>query len=215
MDHNRPNSEVLKFLMQRAGLFSYRALSRKAGISNWQIQQLRSGKLSQMRLTPLLQVCQALNITLADLFNAFRLPEPFSTSILTDSCPNQALQLEYQRLQAEHEQQHVILRQTFQREALSILESWLLYWPTAAKAAQDNPQMLAKQLLPLVRPLETLLAQWDVKSIAAVGSEVTFDPHLHQLIEGQAQTGDRVQIRYPGYWHRDALLLRAKVSAIR
>jgi molecular chaperone GrpE (heat shock protein) len=70
------------------------------------------------------------------------------------------------------------------------------------------------RLLPLVRPVEQLLQQWGVEAIASVGSELAYDPHLHQLMEGTAQPGELVRVRYTGYRIGEKLLYRAKVSPI-
>lgn len=125
------------------------------------------------------------------------------------------LKREYQRLLVQLEQQRQTLWQEFQQSSLGVLESWLLQWPTAAQKAQENPQLAAVRLLPLLRPMEQLLQQWGVEAIAPVGSELPYDPLLHQLMEGTAQPGEIVKIRYTGYLQGDKLLYRAKVSLVR
>jgi molecular chaperone GrpE (heat shock protein) len=74
--------------------------------------------------------------------------------------------------------------------------------------------LAAVKLLPLVRPIEQLLQKWEVEEIAPVGAEVAYDPQLHQLLEGTAQPGEKVKVRYTGYHQGDKLLYRAKVSPI-
>jgi hypothetical protein len=106
------------------------------------------------------------------------------------------------------------LQQEFQQASLQILESWLVQYPTAAHAAQQNSDMPAIRLLPLMRPVEQLIKSWGVEAIAPVGSEHPYDPHLHQLMEGTAEVGDRVKIRYAGYRQGEKLLHRAKVSPV-
>jgi molecular chaperone GrpE (heat shock protein) len=127
--------------------------------------------------------------------------------------------LEYQRLQEQLLQQRQSLWEEFQQTTLQALESFLLQWPTAAYAAQNNPQAPAIRLLPLLRPVEQLLASWNVQPIGAVGIEVPYDPQLHQL-EPTAPSdnsltltvGMPVKIRYVGYRQGDRLLYRARVS---
>ena len=104
--------------------------------------------------------------------------------------------------------------QEFQQSSLQVIESWLLQCPTAAYAAQQNQQLPAVRLLPLVRPLEQLLQEWGVEAIASVGAEIPYDPHLHQLMEGTAQPGEAVRVRYIGYRQSEKLLYRAKVSPV-
>ena len=124
------------------------------------------------------------------------------------------LQQEYQRLQQQLEQQRETLMQEFQQSSLQVLESWLVQWPTAAYAAQQNEQLPAVRLLPLIRPVESLLQQWGVEAIAPVGAEVPYDPQHQQLMSGSAQPGDKVRVRYTGYRQGDKLLYRAKVSPV-
>ncbi len=125
-----------------------------------------------------------------------------------------ALRQEYQRLQTQMQQQRETLMQEFQQSSLQVLESLLLQLPTAAFAAQQNDQLPAVRLLPLLRPLEQLIQTWGVEAIAAVGAEIPYNPQWHQLMEGTAQPGDRVKVRYTGYRQGEKLLYRAKVSSL-
>lgn len=203
----------LQCLMQVVGIHSLRGLSKASGVSRWQLEQLRKGQIGQMRMEILVKISEALQISLTELIRQFSdLPiGSFSASPM----PNvQQLQQEYQRLQVQLTQQHEQLQQEFQQASLQILESWLLQFPTAAYAAQQNPQVPATRLLPLMRPIEQLLTQWGVEMLEPVGSEILYDPQQHQLMEGSAQPGDRVKVRYTGYRQGDKLLYRAKVSPI-
>lgn len=218
----------LQHLMQQVEISSFRALSRQAGVSDWQVKQLRQGRAAHMRLEPLLKLSQALGITLATLLEAFGSPKGAHKTAIASTRQDArqdwqakeaadkiaALQQEYQRLQAQLAQQEVSLQDKFQQDTLQALESWLLQWPTAAYAVQQNPQIPASRLLPLSRPMENLLDSWEVRAIAPVGSEVPYDPQRHQLIEGDAQPGELVRIRYTGYFYREKLLYRAKVSPV-
>jgi molecular chaperone GrpE (heat shock protein) len=69
-------------------------------------------------------------------------------------------------------------------------------------------------LVKLVYPLENLLKQWQIEPISFVGAEIPFDPQLHQLLEGNADSGDLVKVRYVGYRQGEKLLYRAKVSLL-
>lgn len=198
----------LRLLLDKANISSARALARHANVSDWQVSQLSQGKAAQIRLEVLYKLSQALQISLADLLATFSaLPALTFQKVESDS-----LRLEYQRLQVQLEQQQDLLYQEFQRSTLRSLESWLLQFPTLAYAAQQNPQFPAKSFLPFMRPLEQLLQSWGVEAIAPVGSELPYDPHLHQLMEGTAAPGERVKVRYTGYCQGEKLLYRAKVS---
>jgi molecular chaperone GrpE (heat shock protein) len=97
---------------------------------------------------------------------------------------------------------------------LQVLESFLIYWPTAADKAKQNPDLPAVRLLPLVKPVEKLLQQWGVEAIASVGEELPYDPQWHRLKEGTAEPGDPVQVSNVGYRIGDKLLHRATVMPI-
>ncbi|HEY9631964.1 MAG TPA: helix-turn-helix domain-containing protein [Coleofasciculaceae cyanobacterium] len=207
-------TQLLQPLMQRLGFSSYKQLSRSAGISEKQLRRLRSGEISQLRVETLLKLSQALQMSVSELLTTFSSDSTLLTSPVDEgeALSLEALRQEYQRLQQQLENQRETLMQEFQQSSLQVLESWLVQWPTAAYAAQQNQQLPAARLLPLVRPVEQLLQEWGVEAIASVGSELPYDPQSHQLMEGTAQPGDLVKVRYTGYRLQGKLLYRAKVS---
>ncbi len=198
--------------MHQVGISSFKALSREAGVSERQVKHLRLGEVSQMRVETLFKISQVLQVSVSELLTIFGKMKGLETG----NAPKveEALKQEYQVLLAQMEQQRETLLLEFQHSSLQILESFLVYWPTAANKAKENPQMAAVQLLPLVRPVEKLLAAWGVEAIASVGAELPYDQKLHQLIEGTAQPGEMVKVRNIGYRQGEKLLHRAKVSAI-
>jgi molecular chaperone GrpE (heat shock protein) len=202
-------SAQLRQLMAAANLTSFRALAVKAGVSLWAINQVRAGRIAALRLGIVGQLSQALGLEVADLVAQF---SPAGAPRSSQAAQLVALQAEYSRLQAQLAAQRSQMHAEFQAAALVTLEGWLLQWPTAAYAAQQNPTAPAVRLVPLAQPVEQLLQSWDVRAIAPVGSTVPYDPTLHQLMGGTAQPGDRVRVRYSGYWHGDRLLHRARVS---
>ena len=199
----------LQRLIQQVGLSSDRELSQKAGVSELQLSRLRRGLALQTRADILLKISQALQISLNELLAALA-PD----YVELESPAPTAIEQEYQRLQSTIEQQRSSLMQEFQLSSLQILESWMLQWPTAASKAQENHHLPAVKLLPLMRPVEKLLQEWGVEAIAPVGAELPYNPQQHQLIEGTAQLGEPVKVRYTGYRQGDKLLYRAKVSPI-
>ena len=216
MNNSPDYTASLQGLMQRLGISSFKALVRSSGVSERQLMRLRRGEVIQMRVDVLIKLSQALQVPLTELVATFSVvargenaaPPQESKQAYVD------LKQEYERLQVQLEQQRQALWQEFQQSSLQVLESWLLQWPTAAYKAQENPQLPAVRLLPLLRPMEQMLQQWGVEAIAPVGAELPYDPYLHQLLEGTAQPGERVKIRYTGYRQGDKLLYRAKVSPI-
>lgn len=202
-------SDRLRQLMQQVELASFKALSTQAGISVSQVRQLRRGKVERMRVDSVLKLSQALRVPIAQLLTTFGAPDLSSTPPALA-----ALQQEYDRLHAQLATQRHVLQQEFQQSALQTLESLLVQLPTAAYAAQQNPQLAAVKLLPLLRPIDQLLQQWGVEPIAPVGTELPYDPSQHQLMEGTAQPNQPVKVRYTGYRHGEKLLYRAKVSPL-
>jgi molecular chaperone GrpE (heat shock protein)/DNA-binding Xre family transcriptional regulator len=217
-------SPRLQALMQRVGIPSYRALSKESGVSRTTITTLRQGRLARLRVDTLLKLSNSLEVSLPVLIQQFTpdlagpgdaigaSPPPPAASAPQESAQIKALQQEYERLQRRMERQQVEVRQAVQQDAIALIEPWLLQWPTAVNAVQQNDTLPASRLLPLVKPLEKLLQSWDITPIGAVGEEVTYDPQLHQPMSGAPQPGDRVKIRYVGYRQGDKLLHRAKVS---
>ncbi len=215
-------TEKLQNLMQRVNIPSFKALSRDAGVSERQILRLRQGKIIQMRVDVLLKLCQVFQISLSELIETFspgKTQQGLNFPVTVTAVPSQpeieALKIEYQRSQLQLAQQREILKQEFQQSSLQLLESLLLQWPTAAQKAQENPQLAAIKIVPLVqKPLERLLQEWGIQAIAPVGAEVPYNPQMHQLIEGTAQPGETVRVRYTGYLQGEKLLYRAKVSPV-
>ncbi len=192
-------TQTLKVLMQSAEIASYRRLAEKAGVSRWQIQQLSKGHIQTMRLAPLTQIAAALRISFLELCDCFGLAQ---------------LELGQSEAAIASADQSASAGEKLQASALQTLESWLVQWPTIAKRAKDRPDLVAAKILPFIRPVEQLMREWDVEPIAAVDSQVAFDPTWHQLSAGHADPGDLVRVTHTGITHRGALLHRAKVKPI-
>lgn len=177
---------------------------------------MRTGPLSNLRWGVLCQLSQALKLSPSQLIAALdREPNPSAVQPdLSELGDGESLKQEYQRLHAQLNQQSSQLRQEFQRESLEQLESFLRFWYTAAAKVQQNPQLPAKNILPLIRPLEQLLEDWGLVPIGDVDAIVPYNPQQHQLKQGQAKPGDRVRITHRGYYHGNCLLWRAQVAPL-
>ena len=206
---DRDLTHQLQQLMQQVGISSFNELSKQAGVSKRQLKHLRLGEVSQMRVETLVKISSLLQVSVIELLKTFS-----EVEIAEETDAQTAWKQEYERLQEQLRQQRESLMQEFQQTSLQVLESWLLQWPTAANAAKDNAQLPAVRLLPLVRPVEQLVQQWGVEAIASVGEEIPYNPQYHQLMEGSAQPGEQVRVRYTGYRQGKKLLFRAKVSPL-
>lgn len=211
-------TQKLQDLMQKVGISSFKALSRTSGVSERQILRLRQLGVEQMRVDVLLKLSQALEVSLSELVAIFSQVDLVRDEVIpTQELSQQIADLkkEYERVQQQLQQQRQVVLQEFQQSSLQLLESLLLQFPTAAHKARENPQLPAVNIIPLIqKPLERLLQQWGVEAIAPVGAQLPYDPQMHQLMEGNVQPGERVKIRYIGYYQGDKLLYRAKVSPI-
>jgi molecular chaperone GrpE (heat shock protein)/DNA-binding Xre family transcriptional regulator len=214
-------SESLKASMNAVGIQSVRGLAQQSGVSRRQIERLRQGEVQRLSVENAMRLATTLNLTLMDFLGVFDPSAPDASRLAPDEpclvqpqvAQSMALMADYQRLEQELEQQRSHLQAIFQSEALNILESLLLQWPTAAHAAQQNPTLPAVRLIPLLKPLEQLLQAWEIEAIATVGAIVPYDPTLHQWAGETAppEVQHPVQVSHVGYRQRERLLYRAKV----
>jgi DNA-binding Xre family transcriptional regulator/molecular chaperone GrpE (heat shock protein) len=198
----------LQELMHKVGINSFKELSRSTGTSAGTIAKIRSGQISTLRLQTIVKISGVLQISVLELIDLFS-----DRSILGSNYRSiEILQQEYQHLQQQFTQQRATLASEFQSQSLQTLESFLTYFPAAKYAAQNNPNFPASKILPLVQSIDRLISQWGVTIIGEIGTQLPYDSRWHQLIEGTAQTGDLVTVRYLGYRQDDKLIFRAKVS---
>lgn len=206
-------TEILRQYMQLADISSFQLLSERTGVSRRMIDTLRKGNAKTLKYVDLAKLAEVLQIELIELIAKFINPDLSSNDESTGSAIA-SLREEYQRLQQTLANQQQELRSQFERETIQQLESLLLQLPSAAYAAQNNPDMLAKNILPLLRPIDALLQKWGITAIGSVGEEVAYDPQRHQLMEGsdEIEEGSSVIIRYIGYIQGEKLLYRARVA---
>jgi DNA-binding Xre family transcriptional regulator len=207
--------QALKEQMHHVGIPSFRELAKQAQVSLWQVQQLRQNRVAEMRFGILLSLSQALGLTLNELLSFCENP-PLSEMKPGLETPSELeiLKQEYGHLQTQLQQQRQSLMQEFQRSSLDILEPWLRNWPKVVYTVNHiKTDLLAANILPLLAPLEELLAAWGVEEIGAINDRVPYDPRWHQLVEGHVQPGDLVQVNRSGYRQGEVLLHRAEVKA--
>jgi molecular chaperone GrpE (heat shock protein) len=199
----------LRQLMAAVAINNFTQLARMTGTSTHTIRKLRSGKLATLRWQALVNLSTGLQISVSTLLHLCG-----DRSISPAHQQLAALQQEYHHLHQQLQHQRETLQSEFQYQSLQTLESFLTYFPTARHAAINNPDFPASKLLPLVKSIEQLVSNWHVTAIGIVGESIDYDPQCHQLIDGIAQPGDPVTIRYVGYKQHDQLLFRAKVRAL-
>jgi transcriptional regulator with XRE-family HTH domain len=220
-------AQSLKDDMDAVGVASFKALALQSGVSRRQIEWLRRGQVSRLSVQSALKLATTLQLSLSELLHRFE--DNLSSSLesatlsatlsapLEDSAegsqPMTVPFADYQRLEQALAHQKAQLLENFQSEALNILESLLIQWPTAAHAAQKNPTLPAIRLIPLLKPLEQLFQTWDVEAIATVSEIIPYEPTLHQWSGETAPPAVQspVQVSHVGYRQRERLLYRAKV----
>ena len=212
----------LRQLMLQVNITSFASLYQLTGLPRYHIQRLRSGEVQALPVASLVTLSQVLQTSLPQLLEQFT-PPGFPTPYQPQPSQRRSsehleqeiltLKAEYQRLQVQLEEQQQDLEQSFHQVVLQTLEPLLLQWPTAAYAAQKNPQAPAVKILPLLRPLEQLLQSWGIEAIGTVGEETPYNPQWHQLLDGQTAAHNLVRVRYVGYRRGEQLLYRAKVSS--
>jgi molecular chaperone GrpE (heat shock protein) len=202
LDAKFPLSSVLQPLMEKVGLNSWTALSQAAGVSIKQLRRIRQGQIEDLKISTLLQLATALHISAPELLSTLaKLPDPVVE-----------LRQEYDRIKQKLEQQPQELKESFQRESLDQLESWLRYWPIAVAKVEQEANIKPGNLVKLVTPVERLVQSWGLEVIGKVGDRLPYDPQWHQLTQGTADPGTLVTVVAPGYRYQQKLLFRAEVS---
>lgn len=100
----------------------------------------------------------------------------------------------------------------WQQESFNLLQSLLVNYPTAKTMVKLKPDLPAKNLITLLKPLDQLLATWGIKSIGKPWERVAFNPQIHYSNENNLTADELVYIRFIGYRQGENILLRAKVS---
>ena len=204
-NNNQYISSLLKQKMKEVGIDNYRQLSEKAKVSERQLYRLQNGLISSISVGVLEKIALALNISVGKFID-----ELTGNQQEKEAKENVSIQLEKEQDSLSSQQQ----------EAIFILESLILQLPTIANAVEKNPQLPAKKLLPLLKPLDRLLDHWGIIVIGTIGEVVDFNPQEHELIDrietndGDNQDNFLVKVRYVGYRYQSKLLYRAKVSSV-
>lgn len=100
----------------------------------------------------------------------------------------------------------------WQQESFNLLQTLLANYPTAKSMIKLKPDLSAKNVINLLKPLDKLLAKWGIESIGKPWERVAFNPQIHYSNEENLTPNELVYIRFIGYSHGDNILLPAKVS---
>ncbi len=227
--------ELLRQRMNVAGINSWSALQKQAGISRRAMDQVRQGSLDTLKLSHLRGLATTLDWSLETFLSYFEHPETIASEsetsplIESSSSPNpddssypEATELELTdqnqlrqeclRLRDQLQRQRHTLTHEIQAQIFQQLQGLLTSYPSARHLAQTQPEIPAKNITALLAPLDTLLQSWGYIPIGSVWDSVAFDPKLHQPDQNDIQPGESVYIRFVGYRQGDHIRCPAKVS---
>jgi hypothetical protein len=112
------------------------------------------------------------------------------------------LRQECARLRQKLQHQSQKIRGDFQHNTFYQLETLLTNYPTVCKLVQEYPDLPAKNILPLFKPLDKILALWEYEAIGSPLAQVPYNPQLHQPDDRDITVGELVYIWFVGYQDR-------------
>ncbi|MEM9511656.1 MAG: hypothetical protein AAF978_03070 [Cyanobacteria bacterium P01_E01_bin.48] len=187
---------LLQTWRDRAGYTSWAAFARAAALSRYRLDLFRQARLERLTVKDLISACSALGVSPLEYLSATEAIDPAEASE-TEHSPTKDISVEDISV--------------WQRSALDCLEPLLRQYPTARYAAEHR-ELSARQVLPLLLPLERLLEAWNVEPLGCVGETAAFDPTQHELLsDADIATGEPIEIRYLGYRYCGAIWLKAQV----
>jgi molecular chaperone GrpE (heat shock protein) len=122
------------------------------------------------------------------------------------------LQQQCQRLRSELEEQSHQIDSELKHSTFEQIQSLLTNYPTAKVMVKVKPDLPAKNLISLLKPLDNLLAYWQIETIGKPWEKVPYNPKLHRADQPDIGEGELVYIRFVGYRQGDRILTPAKVS---
>lgn len=100
----------------------------------------------------------------------------------------------------------------WQKKSFELLQTLLANYPTAKVMVKLKPDFPAKNLIPLLAPLDKILKEWEIESIGKPWEKVSYNPLIHYSDEENLIADEKVYIRFVGYSQKGKILLPAKVN---
>ena len=116
------------------------------------------------------------------------------------------------RKNAQLDQEYQNLPSQIGEENFEQLQALLTNYPTAKMMIKFKPDLPAKNVISLLKPLDNFLSYWQISPIGQPWQKVKFDPQFHQPDSDDINEGDFVYIRFVGYSRDNNVLAKAKVS---
>ncbi len=90
----------------------------------------------------------------------------------------------------------------------------MLNYPKAIDTINKNPNLKAKDMLGMFKPLETLIEILELEQIGSIGEIVGFNETIHNAINCEIKSGSKVEIYSVGYKSGDIVLTKAGVKEV-
>lgn len=207
---------LLLKLMERVGIPNWKALKAKSGLNKTAFFQLRDNEAAKLKFTEITNLATVFNLTIFELLEKLNILQPNPQLELSrQECSK--LQQQLQQIATEKEtlrqeelqQQHVELTNQFRNSTIC----WMLTnYSSIYQMVEMNPELPAKNLLPMLTPLDNVLSEWGYQTIGKAWEQVAYNPQIHQPDATDISEGELVYIRFVGYQHQDKILCPAKVS---
>ncbi|BAQ64470.1 hypothetical protein [Geminocystis sp. NIES-3709] len=131
-----------------------------------------------------------------------------------DNLENQIERLEKKCLELNQEIENLPIKliRDWQQKSFESLQTLLANYPTAKIMVKLKPELPAKNVITLLKPLDKVLIQWGIESIGKPWEKVSYNPQIHYSDEENLIPNEMVYIRFVGYRQQEKILLPAKVS---
>ena len=198
--------------LKELGFSNLEDLRQKSGLSRESLPYLAGGNFHQITFGDLTKLAASLKWSVVELIENLELD--YSGKIRQQKLleETEELRSECGRLRDRLQQQKAEITTDFRESTFEQLQSLLTNYPSIRPMAEAKPNLPAKNLIPLLTPLDNLLESWGYEAIGKPWEEVSFNPRLHQADSEEIAEGDLVYIRFVGYRNGENILAPAKVS---
>ena len=187
-------------------------LQEKSGLSRESLPYLAGGNFHHITFGDLTKLAASLKWSFAELLDNLGLDYTWKNRQKHLLEEKEELQRECGRLRKIIKQQKAEIIADVRESTFQQLQSLLTNYPSIRPMTEAKPNLPAKNLIPLLTPLEELLESWGYETIGKPWEEVSFNLQLHQADRDEIAEGDLVYVRFVGYRNGDKILCPAKVS---
>lgn len=108
-------------------------------------------------------------------------------------------------------EKEIILRNRL--EIYKSVSQLLINYPKVSSMVIENPELKAKDMLGMLKPLDILILTLNLETIGSASNTTTFDKTIHEPYkDDNISEGENVSIRFIGYKMNDIILNKARVE---